>query len=496
MTRLSHTVARGAAWTYGTSALVLLAQIAYTATTSRLIDPAGFGAYATAQALTSFVGYFTLSSLGSAVTRAPVLTSVHRWTALGLASLGGLVGAIGLWLLAPAWASLWSSPSSVPVVRALVLTTVVSPVGAVCVGLIRRGMRLRVAALVETFGALGGMVGGLVLVSQWHDAQALALGLGMGAVATGGLAWTMGLGLGRISFSRAAARSLLSFSTQVSGQNFIYNGVNTAPTLWVSRVAGASALGQFSRGSLIVGLPLTQLAGGCSKSLYPAYAQLQGDAKRMRDAVTDALVTVSGISTVLFAGLAGCSPVLVPLLLGPRWGTAQALVPAFCVSAAINIVFVILANAFEAKAMLSAAWRVQLVLLAALALVLTLTSVTGSPLWLLAGSLGVAYAGAHVVQLMLASRAGLVDARRVATAYAVHAMAASLLGGTTWLVAAATAGDGVLMAMCATAGTALTLCALLWWVRGSIPAYRAVRSRGLFPRLVRAEALAEVGGRD
>lgn len=482
MTTLTRKVARGAVWTYGSSFLVLVAQIVYTGMTSRLVAPSAFGAYATAQALTSLVSYFTLGSLGSAVTRAPELDAGHRWSALLLAAIGGVVGASGLWVLAPTWAALWSSPSSVPVVRALVLTTSLSPAMAVLVGLLRRQLRLRRAALVESLGAVVGMASGLFLVLRWHNAEALAVGLGLGTLTTVGLALASRLRLGAVSIRRDALRSLFSFASQVSVQNFVYFAVNTAPTWWVSRSTGAASLGQYSRASLIIGLPLTQLAAGSSKTLYPAYAHVQNDRVRMRGAITDALVAVSGVAAVLFAALAGSAPVVVPLLLGPHWQQATTLVPAFALMAAMNIVFVVLASAFEALAMLRTAWRVQGVLVASLALLLFAAAVLKAPLSMVAASLAVAYAAAHCYQLSQANRSGLVELPRLLAAHAIHAVIGCALGGGLWLVSSATTPAGLGLATAATAATGALSLAILWTLRRRIPFYRCLETRGLVSR--------------
>jgi O-antigen/teichoic acid export membrane protein len=325
-----------------------------------------------------------------------------------------------------------------------------------------------------------------LLVARWRDAEALAIGLGVGSIGTAGLALASSLELGPVTFSRSALRSLFSFSSQVSVQNFVYFGVNTAPTWWVSRAAGAAPLGQFSRANLIVGLPLTQLAAGSSKALYPAYAHLQNDLARTRAAVTDALVAVSGLAALLFAGLAGCSPILVPLLLGDGWKQATGLVPAFALVAVFNIVFVVLANAFEARAMLRVAWRVQAVLVGALVMSLVAAAALSAPLALVALSLAFAYAAAHSYQLAQAVRAELVDRSRLLRAYVVHAIAAGVFGLGLWLTATTTLPEGLTLSLITTTGIGVTGLALLWSLRRRLPAYSCIHGRNLFARRARA----------
>jgi len=478
---LARTVVRGAFWTYSTSLVVLGAQVLYTGVTSRLVPPAGFGAYATAQALASFVAYFTFSSLGSAVTRQIRQTEADRWAAVGIAVGGGALGTIALWVLAPQWARLWSSPGSVDVIRALSLTIATSPLGAVCVGLLRRDLRLRTAAIVECGGALLGMVGGLILVIRMHSPVALALGLGIGALATVVLALASGSAneLGRPTVSWTACRALLSFSGQVSGQNLVYYGVNTAPTWLVSRIGGSALLGLYSRANLLVGLPLTQLAAGSTKALYPAYAKLQDDTTRLRPAITDGLVAVSGVAFCLFAGIAGCAPVLIPLLLGPRWYSVTSLLPIFAIGAAINIVFVVLANAFEARAMLRASWWIQGVLVATIVPGLFVASRTREVMSSAALVLALAYAAAHFCQILVARRQGIIDVAPLMRAYVIHGLIGLAMFLALWTVGDTLLPVGVAVATVATLLTGAACCCLLWIMRRSLPAYRCAAARGL-----------------
>jgi lipopolysaccharide exporter len=481
---LARAVLRGAFWTYGSSVVVLGTQILYTAATSRLVPPAGFGAYATAQALASFVAYFTFTSLGSAVTRQNRQTDADRWAAVGIGVVGGAAGAALLWVGAPLWARLWASPSSIDVIRALCLTTLASPIAAVFVGLLRRDLRLRAAAIVECAGIIVGMVGGLVLVLRMHSPTALAVGLGIASVATAVFAWVAGVRLGRPALTWPAVRALLSFSGQVSGQNFVYYGVNTAPTWFVSRLGGAALVGQYSRGNLLVGLPLTQLAAGSTKVLYPAYAKLQDDTGRLRDAITDGLIVVSGLGCVLFAAIAGAGPVLVPVLLGPHWTAVTALLPAFAAAAVVNILFVVLANAFEAKAMLRASWRVQVVLVAAVVAGLLVARRSADIMLAAALVLVVTYALAHCCQVVIAHRSGLVDVRRLVAGYAAHLVVGVVVGSVLWTVASTTASVSLLVGALLTGGSGLALLGCLWWFRRLLPAFRCARARGLLDRRV------------
>src|SRR5262249_3162595 len=100
---------RGAAWNYGGAAVVIVGQLAYTALTARVISPAEFGAYATAQALLMFVGYFTLSTVGNAIIRHPALDRRVVGTGLIMTVTAGAGVAIFVIAVADVWADVWRS---------------------------------------------------------------------------------------------------------------------------------------------------------------------------------------------------------------------------------------------------------------------------------------------------------------------------------------------------------------------------------------------------
>ena len=70
------------AWSYAGATLVIVAQIAYTAFTARILEPSAFGAYASAQALIALMGYFSLATVGAALARKPALAVSTVGTAL------------------------------------------------------------------------------------------------------------------------------------------------------------------------------------------------------------------------------------------------------------------------------------------------------------------------------------------------------------------------------------------------------------------------------
>ena len=128
---------RGAAWSYGGTAVVVVGQLAYTALTARVISPAEFGAYATAQALIMLVGYFTLRAVGNAIIRNPALDRAVVGTAtIMTCAAGAAVGAVVLAAAGP-WAQIWRSEEAASLLRLLTPQVFLGCLAIVPMGLLR-----------------------------------------------------------------------------------------------------------------------------------------------------------------------------------------------------------------------------------------------------------------------------------------------------------------------------------------------------------------------
>jgi len=66
---LTESALQGVVWNYSGIAVLIVAQVASTIATARLIAPAWFGVYAAAQAASGLAAYFTFATVGLAVLR-------------------------------------------------------------------------------------------------------------------------------------------------------------------------------------------------------------------------------------------------------------------------------------------------------------------------------------------------------------------------------------------------------------------------------------------
>jgi O-antigen/teichoic acid export membrane protein len=406
---LARRSVRGAAWNYGGAVVVTVGQLAYTALTARLISPAEFGAYATAQALLALVGYFTLATVGNAIIRQPALDRRIVGTGIAMTAVAGAVVAVFVLAMAGVWADIWRSPGATTLLRLYAPQVLLAAFSIVPMGLLRRNLRFRTASLIETSSILIGFGVGAGLALQLRSAEALV----MGQVASFAVLAALSAATTRselaVAFGREEARSLFSFSAQVSLQNLGHYLNNILPSFAISRSLGQASLGFYSRGSLLVWLPLTFLVQGVTKTLYPIYPRFRSDEVECRRMLVDVASVTTMFVWPLFAALAGFAPLVVQLLLGSQWTPVAALVGPLCIYAGANFAYTILTSFAESFAYLRLIWLMQAAWTIVLVMGLGLAIVGGADtrtIVLVAAALQVAV---HAFQIALLARTRSLD---------------------------------------------------------------------------------------
>jgi PST family polysaccharide transporter len=98
-----------------------------------------------------------------------------------------------------------------------------------------------------------------------------------------------------------------------------------APRIILGRVAGAAELGQFVFARRIVENALMVLHQPIRSAALPMFSRIQTEPERVRRAYAEGVALSTSIIFPACAGLAMVAPVVIPLLAGPNWGAAVAL---------------------------------------------------------------------------------------------------------------------------------------------------------------------------
>jgi lipopolysaccharide exporter len=490
---LTGRAASGLRWSYLGYGALMAANLAYTATISRLLDPAAFGLMAMANLVVLFAQYFVRMGLASALVQKPELDrdDVRAASTAGLAM--GVACFAVVWVLTPAFSALFRTPELTPVLRLLGVSFLFEGFAMTGMGLLRRQLRFRELSVitVATY-VLGFLVVGVGLA---------LLGAGVWSLVVGALVSNASQTLWQYALLRHPVRPVLrwqpyrdicGYGMRLSGAHLLDYAGGNLDNLVVGRVAGAAALGQYSRAYYLAFQPLRwYLTQALTQVLFPHLSRIQDDAERLRRAYLSVLGLTALVVFPVCAGMAAAAPQLVGVVLGPQWGPAATLVPWFAVAGACGVISSISQTVAEARADLNRSLAVQVVYLVILgALLAVAAALWPEGLWVfaVAVTVGEVLRQAGYVGLM---RRGLgLSAVQVWGAYAPAAFASAgvavAVALTRWGLAGRAPTLLVFAAEVAAGALALGLCIRL----GPLPAMR----RELAMRLEEAGVLGQAGG--
>ena len=138
---LTAQAASGLSWSALSTVALVVANLAYTATVSRLLEPTEFGLMAMANLVVLFGQFFARMGLASALVQKTELSDDEVRAASTAGIVLGLMCMGLVWLLAPAVGGLFHTPEVAPVLRGLAVSFPFMGWSMTGLGLLRREMR-------------------------------------------------------------------------------------------------------------------------------------------------------------------------------------------------------------------------------------------------------------------------------------------------------------------------------------------------------------------
>jgi lipopolysaccharide exporter len=492
-TNLTAQTASGLRWSYLSTMALMVANLGYTATVSRLLDPVAFGLMAMANLVVLFAQYFARMGLASALVQKPDLSEEEiraastAGIAVGLACMGVI------WLLAPAVADVFRAPDLAPILRALGVSFVFMGWSMTGLGLLRRQLRFRTLSVIS----VGCYVFGYLVVGV----GLALLGAGVWSLVAASVASTAAQAVWQYAILRHPLRPVLrwepyravcGYGARLSGAYLLdYVGGNL-DTFTATRIASTAIVGQYTRAYYLVFQPLgNYLAQALTNVLFSTLSRIQEDLVRLRRAYFSVLSLGNLLLFPVCAGIAVTAHELVLVVLGPQWNLAVGLVPWFALAGGCHVVSQLTQLLADARAELNRSLVVQTAYIVALALLLLLALPFRSRgVWVVAAAVAAAEVLRYVGYLTLARRVLGMPSTRLLQAH-VPAALASLgvmlaIAATRWALAGHVPTLVVLGAEIGAGAVALALCIRLC----PLPVIRSE----FWMRLTAAGVLRKAGG--
>ncbi|OZF51287.1 oligosaccharide flippase family protein [Rhodococcus sp. 14-1411-2a] len=426
-------VLRGAAWTYGAQIATIMLQLAYAATTSRLVGAGGFGTYAVSLIVAGMVTLLASSGLGQSVGRLMELQA-GQLSKLNLFSwLVGSIASAFVYLSADTWATIWGDSEAASPIRMTAALALVSPPLGVATGLMRRTGEFRSLAVLTLFCNAVGMLAGGFAAYQWRSASSLVAS----AIIAQCLLVVCATYQSRKYLLRSPCgskiRSLVIFSWKITIANMLSYFTGNITRWGVSRMMGPAALGSWNRAEVVTTIPFQQLQSAMVQAVYPEFRHDIDSPKRARQVWPEMLTLAAWVAFPTASVLAVLGPEVIPVLLGPGWTETSQLVPYLAVAAGLQLISTLLASAVEALGRFGWIWSTQGILI-------TVQLISLFVLWIYrdlivaVSALIVTGLVRHAYHVFLCVRANYIGFPRLARGYAEAVTASLLLSGPLLLL--------------------------------------------------------------
>lgn len=302
---------------------------------SRLLTPDDFGIVAMVAVVVAFaalVGDFGLSLAGLQA------RDLNQRQKSGLFWMNTLAGFVGMLLVAasgPFLAAFYDEPRVVGLTLALSAGLLLSGMTAQFRVEINRGRRFQTLAVQDVASSLGGLIAATTAALGGLGYWALAIQTLIQAAFLLVLSVAQARWLPGWPSRNSGIRHLLLFGTDNFALQLLNFVSRSADVMAIGRVAGADALGIYSRSSQLVTLTIQQLVSPLTRAVLPGLAGQQGTPSFNRTLLRLQRIIVYVLSGVLSLLSAASAP-LVAVVLGPDWVAMSPVIQVLAVGAVLQ----------------------------------------------------------------------------------------------------------------------------------------------------------------
>lgn len=292
---------------------------------ARLLTPDDFGVYALALAVTALLMHVNDFGMIAAGVQWRGRFEEMAPTGSTIALVISLLGYGVVWILAPTFASLASTPEAAPVVRLLAVVIVVDGVTAMRVSVLQRRFEQDRLTIAIMAGWVANAALAVPLAFAGAGAYSFAGGQVFGAIVTGVVVFKAGHLPVRFAFDKAIAVKLLTFGVPLAASLGVESVLLNADYIIIGNALGSAAVGYyllaFNISSWVPGLIGTAVRvvsiAGFSRLAEHDAEVLEEGVRRSVPLLVTAILPIAVVMTTLAAPL-------IDFLYGDQWGPSAA----------------------------------------------------------------------------------------------------------------------------------------------------------------------------
>ena len=360
--RLADSALHALKWRYTGTACQVGLQFIIGVILARLLTPEAFGLVGMALIVVGFGRLIADLGFGVAIIQSPCLEQKHVRAALtGNVMMGLLLFGV-LWVAAPSISDVFAQRTLMPVLRTIGVYFLPSGMSTTLSCLLRRELRFRTIALIETTSYAAGF--GVVGVSM------AICGYGVWSLVAANILQPVCLIVLALYATKLPLRPYFHFQeyhdlVRVAFAEMLNNVTNyfaeNLDFAVTGKWLGASALGLYSRSFYLATLPMYQFSAGLSSVMFPVFSKIQSDPPRLGRAYLQTVSLTAMVTMPVLFGIASAPGVVIRGLFGSQWEPAAGALQVLCYSGSLWAVIYAGSAVSHARGYLFSEWRRQVI---------------------------------------------------------------------------------------------------------------------------------------
>ncbi len=305
-------------------------QMALWVFTARAVSPAQFGALSIALMLVNLHLIVGDLGMGAALIQRKELSPRHCFGMLAACIGVGCAGVALAWMISPWVASFYGRRIISPLIRLLFCKLLVDSVWLVPFNLAKRRLRFRGIAAIEVVSSTCMLSVGLVALWVWRvGIVAMPLAYLAKAAFQAVSYWVFFPAPLAVPSSFGPVRELVSFGKHIVGFRVLSYVAGHVDIAAIGKLLGNTALGWYSVAMGFVNIPRQRITAMVSAVGFPEFSRL--DEGEMASAYLRVSRLVASVNMPLLFGLMALAPLMVDVVLPPRWAPVVPTMQVLCV---------------------------------------------------------------------------------------------------------------------------------------------------------------------
>lgn len=315
---LSRRVIRGGFWVFALRLTSRLLSLASTMVLARILAPADFGLFGIALMAMAALDTFSQTGIWTALIQKKDSTGYldTAWT-IGVMR-GGLIALI-LFISAPYVAAFFDTPAATPILQVIGLATLMQGFTNIGVIYFHKDLEFHKQYVYQLSGTIAHVGVAIAAVLLLKNVWALVFGHLAGNLVQVVVSYIIHPYRPRPRFNLEQFQELFTFGKWVLGSSILIYLITQGDNIFVGKLLGVTALGFYQMAYNISNLPATEVTHVISQVTFPAYAKLQADIPKLKEAYFKVLQLTAFLSFPVAGLIFVLAADFTRIFLGEKW---------------------------------------------------------------------------------------------------------------------------------------------------------------------------------